>query len=459
MAIRYVTPDTPAPSPTGTPQPAFSPTLGPLISRTPAPSELCPERSSGVQIEPAYDSEEMERRILGFLNRGGAPEELGRQLSVPGEDPPTLPFPKVPYVVADVHTIDVTGDQVDDLVVYLAAGAEEEATAILVFACRQGVFQAAFAHHLHTVTGDIAFLAGVIEMNGDGVPEIVYSIEESGASGGLITDFYILEWDGQAFAQRISNAAEFGPRDGAEVIGLARLGDQRYYAQVPTDLDRAFPDVDGNGTRELGLIGGPEFQESGAGPMRDTVDTWAWNGQAFTLRSSEFEPPEYRFQAARDGDAATRRSEYEKALAFYQQAVFDEELLGWNRERLGVEPYDTFLGTPTPPPSPDERPRLNAYGRYRILLLHAAQGGRDAATIVYRTLKEKVRPGTPGFPYVLLADAFWEGLQSGGSVATGCERARTYAAEHPDEVLVPLGSSVYGFLYEDYTPSDMCPFD
>jgi hypothetical protein len=362
-----------------------------------------------------------------------------------------------PSLWLNTFLIDVTGDTVDDVVLELSTATDKgNSSGVFIVSCRQGLFQTAFANSIppgpNNPTVD---LAGLVDMNGNGVADTVYSEVGYGATGNSFTSFYIVEWDGQAFAQLLPD----GPGGGAGMFELYFVGNQQDH-HLATDIETMFPDVDGNGTRELVLIGGVDY---GLGdyppdgpPQRLQVDTWAWNGQAFTLRLSEFEPPVYRIEAALDGDAATLRGDYERALDFYQQAVFDEDLIEWSSEML--EMLDEIDAETIPSPA-EERSRLNAYGRYRILLIHAILRNTDGVQIVYETLRRVIPRGSAGYPYVALADAFWEGLEAGGSVAAGCQRARANAAEHPDEVLAPLGSSMYGYNYEDYTPQDICPFD
>jgi hypothetical protein len=40
----------------------------------------------------------------------------------------------------------------------------------------------------------------------------------------------------------------------------------------------------------------------------------------------------------------------------------------------------------------------------------------------------------------------------------GCAAAIQYAAEHPDEMLTPLGSDYHGWQSHIYVPVDVCPF-
>ena len=112
------------------------------------------------------------------------------------------------------------------------------------------------------------------------------------------------------------------------------------------------------------------------GPQRARTDFWEWNGEGFVLARWEYTRPVFRIHAIWDGDDATWFGEYDRALAFYQDAVFNEQLVGWSLGRLWPDSF--YGGQPTPPPDPAERDRLNAYGRYRIVLLQAVQGRRPA---------------------------------------------------------------------------------
>jgi hypothetical protein len=444
---------------TPSPQASLTPTLGPLMTRTPSSPERCPEWKAGVTFDSDFDIEHIELAILGYLNAGGNPAKLESLLSVTPEPEPSGNL----MLSVSVYAEDLTGDGVVDYAMQVDAATEEDATrTLLILSCREGLFEIAFVDRFPGYKPLIAALLGVIDLNGNGVPEVVYTVLEFGAGADSTRTVIPMEWEGTSFLDLVSlkDPADSFFDSGASMYNLLRLGEQAFNTDRG-DLTRMFPDIDGNGTREILLTGGVSgrYWTMGGGPKRPWTDTWMWNGEAFTLHSTEFEPPEYRFQAIRDGDAATLRGEYEKALAFYQQAVFDEALIGWNPERLYAIYNAYFMGTPTPLPMPEERPRLNAYGRYRILLLHTVQGNDQSAEIVYATLQDKFPEGNPGYPYAVLAEAFWHGFQASGDIAAGCELARSFAEEHAEEVLTPLGSSIYGFFYEDYASADICPFE
>jgi hypothetical protein len=184
---------------------------------------------------------------------------------------------------------------------------------------------------------------------------------------------------------------------------------------------------------------------------------------------TEFSAPSYRYQAVQDGDHAMLRHEYDKALAFYQGAIFDEKLLGWSpahKERskaLHQFTWDpSYHGTPTPVvplDDPQEYPNLAAYARYRIMLLHILAGHMPEAQTVYKTLQEKFSEGQAGHEFALIAEAFWDEYQRSQSIEGSCAKAVAIAEEHKD-LLKILGSDYHNDSQDImYEPKDVCPFE
>ena len=300
---------------------------------------------------------------------------------------------------------------------------------VLIFACHSGTYRLIHRDQLPTWGG--LYLLTVADMTANGLPEVVYSAVTSSGSGGLGTTFVILEWNG---------------------VGFSSLLDEGWIEMLNVN-DAWVVDTDGSGTLELVLIGGVCACRPWDGPQRIRTEYWAWNGLQFTLSRWEYTAPEYRFQAVQDGDDATLFGEFDAALAYYQQAIYDVDLKGWN---LGEEGAGSS-GTPTAVPEPSEWSRLEAYARYRIMLLHAALGYQEAAETVYDTLQVRFPSSRAGHPYAQLATVFWEEYSGSQDQATACNRASAYAEEHTAEILVPLGSDSYGVLNRDYAPEDVCP--
>ncbi len=231
-------------------------------------------------------------------------------------------------------------------------------------------------------------------------------------------------------------------------------------------------DTDGNGTLELVLKQEiPIWSEySGGLPWRKETRICTWNGEAFVLINTKLAPPEYRFQAVQDGDMAALQRNFEKALSYYQQAIFDDKLDWWTQERriyeIGVYgPEEIVKPTPLPSllPDPTEYSNLAAYAYYRIMLLHSLQNSIPEAQIAYDTLQEEFPPGKVGHAYAKMAFSFWQEFQQSENLGQACDKAIEYAAAHPVEILAYLGNSDYSDTYYgeqslEYSPIDICPF-
>jgi hypothetical protein len=180
----------------------------------------------------------------------------------------------------------------------------------------------------------------------------------------------------------------------------------------------------------------------------------------------------YRLHAIWDGDDASRLGDYAEALALYQRAIFDESLLGWwNPIRAPLlEDYAV-----PPPPEPDERPRLSAYARYRIVLLHVVQGNLREAQIAYDTLQSRFAADSVGHQYAELARVYWEEYDSSHDVGSACDKAIEHTRTAETATLDTIGQSsttlegVRSAVLQDilapiyspshpYAPEDICPF-
>jgi hypothetical protein len=186
-----------------------------------------------------------------------------------------------------------------------------------------------------------------------------------------------------------------------------------------------------------------------------------WNGTYFMPDRLEYSPPEYRFQAVQDGDRAFLWREYDQALSYYQQAIFDDQLKWWSPDlqRYLVGLHSKGPKTPTPaPPLPDETeyPYLAAYARYRIMLLHLKRGSIEDARVVYETLQKEFPPDVPGHPYAEMAKAFWKTFQSSKDFRQPCVITIDYAKSH-SELLHYLGDTDHGLQSINYQSNDVCP--
>jgi hypothetical protein len=431
------TPDTPTITPLPT-IPTFTPTFDvrTIVTATPAPRSECPTitsaKNASLDFLNLFSDEDnrinIEKNLLGFLNKYGA---QALYTAIKSQDYHDEPFLQ-----------DLTNDEELEIIV--------RPLSTYVFGCKSGQYI-----KLLQLPPDTSMTAPKLlfinDANRNGIPEITFLTARYSKGGRT---YRIYEWNNDSFVSLLDIP-----------IYEDDIGSGGVFVTVSGEIH--FEDIDDDLVQELIVDNGDYVQwamEPGDLPWRNERIYYKWDGKYFTQWRREFAPPEYRFQSIQDGDLAISQQEYEKALDFYQQAIFNNELKGYSpamQENLRANHFlDSFSNQPTlTPPAPDrtEYPRLAAYAYYRMVILHTFLGEMDAVQVKYATLQEKFPAGSPGHPYVEMATGFWSAYQSSGRMYDACAAAIAYADAHP-EILVPLGSNYHGAQSHRYHPADVCPF-
>ncbi len=411
--------------------PTFTPTFDArtIVTVTPAPKAECPKNDPTIKPEDflpnklEYPSPDVTNKILEFLNKGGDGQTLIYKLNqIYSNSESTIGY----------GFLDVTGDQVPEFLYVEINYAGKP----IVLSCQNGKYEM-----IAKLSGnrDFDFYDMKIDdLNSDGIPEIIITGEIGVSVTGYTTYFY--EWNGKTFS----------------IMGQAEIVSLR---------QTQIKDIDGNGTKEILLIGDNPSCLScwDLIPQRQRTIAYSWNGKDFVEISNELASPKYRFQAIQDADAIVIVGNYGKAFQLYEKTILDKSLEWWSPERFRYEQARGYSWMPevTMPPKPvedkTEYPKLAAYAYFRIVLLHLAQNHEPEATTVYNTLQKKFSNDQYGHPYAEMATAFWEAYQSTHKMYDGCAAAIQYAAEHL-EILTPLGSDYHGSQSHMYVPDDVCPF-
>jgi hypothetical protein len=412
--------------------PIFTPTFdtSAIVTVTPAPKAECPQVNTSFKPEEYFPEtlnyssfSSSADKILEFLNNGGSGQLLVERLK--------KVYPKVEYT-GGYDFFDVTGDQVPEFL-FIEFYFEGK---LLIFSCKDGTFEQIAAlsgdHADHTYSMEIE------DLNLDGMAEVILI----GAFCGSFCHFsiYLYEWSGQNFT----------------IVTKTKISPMRQIL---------IKDFDGNGTKEIMLIGDDPSCLSCKSyiPRRQRTIKYGWNGKGFVEVSNEFEFPEYRFQAIQDADAMAIIGRYDKAVQLYEETISNKKLEWWSSERLEYERAlsDSWIPDLTLPPEPSEDeaeyPRLAAYAYYRIMLLHIVQEDEQEAGLAYDILQRKFGKDKSAKSYVEMATEFWDAYESTHRIYDGCASAIQYATKHP-EILIPLGSEYHGWQSHTYVPADVCPF-
>ncbi len=423
-------------------------TVSPTITRTSTPllGAGCPAKKpeSSLNSEGSDGTYESNQRffaeILDFLNAGGSRKAV-------------IMAYRQKYSWANQRIIqekDVTGDGVPELLL-------TEPNGFVAFVCLNGQYQENSVLHYETYHGSQPGIDKIIDMNHDGIDEIISS------SGDMRFRFVeVSTWNGDRFSL-LNDSVEL-PDYYEERVCSVLMGESKVSTR----------DTDNDGTLELILEQGiPIWSEYSFGPpWRKEMRICKWDGKAFAPDKIEITaPPHYRFQAVQDADRASLQGNYTKALDLYQQTIFNDKLDWWSIDRIRYEVNmtDEERGyNPTPLPSmsadPAEYPTLAAYARFRIMLLHALRGYLPEAKLAYDTLQEKFPAGQTGHVHAEMASAFWLEYQASKNIERSCAKAIDYATLHPADVLYYLGNSQYnkdvsfGQQSLKYEPENICPF-
>ncbi|MBI5954671.1 MAG: hypothetical protein HY865_23690 [Chloroflexi bacterium] len=425
--------------------PTFTPTFdtSTIVTVTPAPKAECPKENPELIPDFPYcyngdcSGGPYHNATLNYLNAGGALDKLEKK---------------------HWGTIqDLTGDEIKEI-------ARSDNGYFYVYGCREHKYMVLLKIE---GTQNTPSLDNVVDLNGNGLPELIVSNYERRAFRSI----RIFEWDRNEFRSLIEGKfISYSNNPEGETIKYDWLGG--------TVLTYKTTDTNNDGVKEIVAIDEVPYDPSDISsgiPWRDRTIRLEWDGINYTVGTVEYTPPQYRFQAIQDADIYVKKHNFEKAFLLYQDAIFDKELDWWSRDRkeyeskLALEMWfqnamKLMVATATPFPTlptvvadNTEYPRLAAYAYYRIMLLHLAQGQESNADTTYDTLQQTFGSNPYGRPYVEMATAFRDAYQSTQKMYDGCATAIQYAAEHP-EILIPLGSDYHGAQSQTYKPEDVCPF-
>jgi len=439
------------PSATVTPYPTFD--AAKAVTHTPAPPAVCPDVDPDLVIDLDVTEEK-------YIERGKLDNKVIEDALEAGASYEMI-YDALDQILGKYNPVslqDLTNDGLPELI-------KRSFFTIDIYSCVNGEHLSLQLPKFPDVGTPSIF--AVTDMNLNGTPEVVFHSIGFSASKSSVE---IYEWNGEEFIQLLQT------RHGEKNIERSRIVQNLHWYEDYMGYDVAvlngradiiIEDLDGNGTKELILIdSGPFHMDTvrNFGPWRGKRLVYTWDGIHFLLSSIEMDPPEYRFQAVQDADQAALAGDYDRALALYQDAIFNEELASWTLEHRDylAEVYDAEMegkAMPTPSPaSPDEYDILSAYSRFRIMLLYLMQGWDDEAQVVYETLQELYPEDSAGHFFVEVAQAFWERLNFRDVIGWGCYGAIEYV-EGNDDILTVLGSGDHGAQSHVYTAEDVCPFE
>lgn len=372
---------------------------------TPTPArDACPPQSSLAQLQDLpRGSNAIANEITRFLSAGGSVERLQTALRDRWRILPQDGFVRDDIDITSEGTPDIMlGLSIEDGGFFLALGCQDRAYRVL----HQVVFQ-------QTNTPQLLFAD---DMNVARAPEIAVTGRFCQNNDRNLCQYqtYILTWD----------------NDLGRMVNLLNT-------PLLTDQLPEIVDVDNDLVDEI-LIKLDYIGDINTGPLRTGRQIYDWNGTLYVLSIMELDPPRYQIQVIQEADRNFLANRMGSAIELYQLAYIDEELRIWLR---------------------NEKPILQGYILYRLMLAWASQGNTGEAAIVFERLRTDFGTATEGLadtaPFAVLGQAFWEAYALNNSLSDGCEAVLQAMANVP---LALTWMNRYGARNLKYVARDMCPF-
>jgi hypothetical protein len=383
----------PTPSPTAAIVASATPTPSPPPTATPEPSP------TSIPTPPRPQSfEDYAPTIVAYLNASQGDED-GLRAMLEGWE--ALEH------VADLLRVDVDDDGVGEFLAVVVDPSEEYGINLrgdLLVVDKDGEsFSLVYSAAGDSTLTDPALLE-VGDLNGDGHTEIAFSSTSCGAHTCYITVYIVA-----------SGTGTFEDLTGGG-IGMS-------YA------DAGFVDWDGDGVQDLVLQGGT-IGSVGAGPQRERMESYKWDGSSYVLSDTVYAPSNYLYFKVLDANQALLDGEYERAVLLYREAIDDDTLQIWMEEQ--------------------EREDLAAFSRYRLALTYLLMGEVGLA----QDAREELLNAQPDDIYAQVVNVLWDAYAQDGDLRAACERVGEFAATHPETASVLAD---YGYGNPTFTPQEVCP--
>jgi hypothetical protein len=141
----------------------------------------------------------------------------------------------------------------------------------------------------------------------------------------------------------------------------------------------------------------------------------------------------YRIHAIYDADDLLRAGQLRPAILAYDAARRDQTLLSWT--------------------VPNEYETLRAYAAFMIMISYARLGNGRAEDW-FNLLMSENQPGTPGYGFAQMGQAFMDNYRATTDAHAACAQAISVGAT----ANVLSGLNGYGYSNRAYTLNDVCPF-
>jgi len=265
-------------------------------------------------------------------------------------------------------------------------------------------------------------ILGTGDYNADGKTEAAFTVSECGDTCN--TSVFVVGWNGNRYSD---------------------LFEQPVVEPWTQPSQIAFQDLDGDGAQEIQIQAGAVASVR-AGPQRDSLLTYDWDGTSFILADRQSAPSDYLYFVVRDADAAYAAGKSARASSLYKKAAEDTSLKDW-KEELGTGARD--------------RDELVPYARFRVYLTQLrllAPTDTDPALILVGSI-EALAQEFPNSLHAQAAQRFSEAYRHQPTTpdtayTSGCAAVVSFLEERRSEFDAAWD---YGYANPKRTPGELCP--
>lgn len=307
-----------------------------------------------------------------------------------------------------ISIVDLTGDGVSEVIV---SAILEKSSIWQILGCNSGRYEA-----LSDIREPVfRYLRFAVDLNGDKLPEII-GYRETQPESTRLFEFFVQGWNGHQFVDLVDDTRFI---EVEKHLPIDITDWQKTVANATIETR----DTNGDGLYEVIVTGGliTPVPTCETRFERQFTEIWGWNGRSFQFVERLYMMPIYRFQRSTDGDLAFALKQFDRALTSYQDVLFDVNLFKRDQYLSHLEYCKGIGPTIDSEFMENEQDQLEAYARWRILLIHTITGSQDAMQVVYQTLQDKFPDGRPGHSYAFLATVFWEQYKISQSIELACE--------------------------------------
>jgi hypothetical protein len=384
-----------------------------------ASSTACPPLAKPpIPAKPAAFNQTAQA-IAAYLTQGASIEEVsaamqawGVKFAAPGTNEAlgSIEFAKI-----------LTGDDPQLVATFFDPTQTQEVSRfgdLAVFTCANGQYQIAYQ-----ALSDPAFegiitdprVLSVEDVSGDGLFDLSFLTGDCRA-GTCLDGVTVLSVHGNAALRNLAPEIPYAPYPSFEYV----------------------PAANGSAARDLMVIEGI-LGDSSAGPQRSVTNTWAFNGQNYTLAGTVREPILYRIHALHDGDDALRAKDFGQADALFTRVTSD----------VSLQPWD---GNPNVAQEPQT---LSAFAFVRLMQSAAIRGDVTGVNAARDSLNRAAATDSAASPFAQLGEAYFAAWTNGNNHAAGCAAAIAFGQQNK-QVYEALGINAFGTANYDYQPEDMC---